>query len=139
MRIRRAVDFGLILFVFVVIAFGALLLALPTAAQEAAQNAPPPAPTDWYAIALLVFGALLSAALYVVHQQGKRLADSIPPSVLPTIDFMLEIAAKLADRTTTPDDDALIERIREELLNAPPVRLDAPGPANKIYPPAEPR
>lgn len=70
--------------------------------------------------ALLVFlGAIVSAVLFVVDRLNKRLADSIPPDVLTLMLGLLDLADRLADTTATPDDDALIARLREALGGAP--------------------
>ena len=83
--------------------------------------------------ALLVFlGAVVAAVLYVVDRSGKRLAESIPPDVLQLMLGLLDLADRLADTTPTPDDDALIARLREALQlpaepPAPVVDTEAQG------------
>lgn len=68
---------------------------------------------------LLVFlGAVVAAVLFVSDRSSKRLADSIPPDVLTLMLGLLDLADRLADSTETPDDDALIARLRAA-LNVP--------------------
>lgn len=70
---------------------------------------------------LLIFlGAVVAAVLFIVDRQGKRLADSIPPDMIVLFELLLDVAGSLAERTPTPDDDALIAKIR--------AALDKPAP-----------
>lgn len=71
-----------------------------------------------YVAALLIIGGLVTALVYVATQNGKRLADSIPPEFLPIVGVVLEVALTLAKQTPTDEDDKLVERLRE-LLKAP--------------------
>lgn len=88
--------------------------------------------TETFAALLLFLGAIVSAVLYVVDRSSKRLADSIPPDVLALMLGLLDLADRLADTTPTPDDDALIARLREALQlpaepPAPVVDTEAQG------------
>ena len=71
--------------------------------------------TEQFTGLLLFLGGIVAAVLYVVDRSGKRLADSIPPDVLTLMLGLLDLADRLADTTPSPDDDALIARIREAL------------------------
>jgi hypothetical protein len=65
---------------------------------------------------LLVFlGAVVAAVLYVMDRSGKRLSQSIPPELLPVLIGLLALAESLAKNTPTPDDDALIAKIKAAL------------------------
>ena len=77
--------------------------------------------------ALLVFlGAVVAAVLYVVDRSGRRLADSIPPELMPVLLGLLALAKELAATTPTKGDDELIARIEAALKGGAPL------------PPAEP-
>lgn len=67
-----------------------------------------------YVAALIVIAGLVSALVYIATQNGKRLADSIPPSMLPVIRLSLEVAVTLAKQTRTLEDDKLIEELRKQ-------------------------
>lgn len=88
--------------------------------------------TETTFVALLTFvGAVLAAVLFVVDRSGRRLAESIPPDVLTLMLGLLDLADRLADTTPTPDDDALIARLREAL------QLPAEPPAPVVDPEAQ--
>lgn len=70
---------------------------------------------DNYTLALLLLGALLAGAFYILDKRGKDLRDSIPPSLLPVLTVLLNGALELAKRTPTPSDDELIERVLERI------------------------
>lgn len=73
-----------------------------------------------YVAVVLLIGGLVTSLVYVATQNGKRLAESIPPTLLPVITLSLEIAVTLAKQTPTLEDDKLIERLRELMRETPP-------------------
>jgi hypothetical protein len=73
-----------------------------------------------YIAIVLLIGGLVTSLVYVATANGKRLADSIPPTLLPVITLSLEIAVTLAKQTPTLEDDKLIERLRELMSQTPP-------------------
>ena len=86
--------------------------------------------------ALLVFlGAVVAAVLYVVDRSGKRLAESIPPELMPVLLGLLALAETLARETPTPEDDALIARIRDALNGGAPL---PPAEPVTVIPPVDP-
>jgi hypothetical protein len=76
--------------------------------------------TELYISILVFLGALLAAVLFVLDRQGKRLSQSIPPELLPVLMGLLALAKTLAETTATPDDDALIEKLRQALTQPEP-------------------
>jgi len=82
----------------------------------------------FYVAFLLIIGGLVTAVVYVATTSGKRLADSIPPELLPVITLSLEIAVTLAKQTPTLEDDKLVERLRELLRETPPADPAAKPP-----------
>lgn len=71
---------------------------------------------------LLVFlGAIVAAVLFVADRQGRRLAESIPPELMPVLLGLLALAKELAAATPTAEDDALIARIEAALKGNAPV------------------
>ena len=84
--------------------------------------------------ALLVFlGAVVAAVLYVVDRSGKRLAESIPPELMPVLLGLLALAKELAQTTPTKADDELIGRIEAALRGGVP-----PAEPITVLPPVDP-
>jgi len=90
--------------------------------------------TEQFSALLVFLGAVIAAVVYVIDRSGKRLADSIPPDVLTLMLGLLDLADRLADTTPTPDDDALIARLREALgkPTQPPADGAAPQTADEL-------
>lgn len=73
---------------------------------------------------LLFIGAIVAAVLYVLDRTNRRLADALPPQLLPVFTVALNALAELAKQTETPLDDEIIQR----LIDA----LKTPGAQNKL-------
>jgi hypothetical protein len=74
---------------------------------------------DTYHLIILILGAALAALVWVLDRSSKRLAESIPASLVPFLSVLTETVAMLARLTPTPLDDELAARLRELLAAAP--------------------
>ena len=81
---------------------------------------------ETFAGILLFLGAVVTAVLFVADRQGKRLAESIPPELMPVLLGLLALAETLAKETETTADDDLIKQIRDALKTPTP---PAPEPS----------
>jgi len=70
---------------------------------------------DLFIAILLFIGAVLAAVLYVLDRTNRRLADALPPQLLPLIAIALDALATLATQTETPLDDEIIQQLRDAL------------------------
>ena len=88
---------------------------------------------------LLVFlGAVVAAVLFVADRQGRRLADSIPPELMPVLLGLLALAKELAQTTETTSDDELIARIEAALRGNAPDLPPIPAEPVTVIPPVDP-
>lgn len=76
--------------------------------------------TSTYHLVLIIAGALITALSYFVVKMGVQLKDSVPPEVTAVL---LNLLGDLASRTVTPDDDELVQQLRE-LLEAQKTGVD---------------
>ena len=84
---------------------------------------------------LLFLGAIVAAVLFVADRQGKRLAESIPPELMPVLLGLLALAKELAQTTPTKADDELIGRIEAALKGGAPL---PPAEPVTVIPPVDP-
>ena len=72
---------------------------------------------------LLFLGAVIAAVLFVLDRTNRRLADSLPPQLLPLLRVALDALATLAEQTETELDDELIQRLKDALNPPAPTAL----------------
>lgn len=71
--------------------------------------------------AILIFlGAVVGAIAFIADRTNRRANENLPPSILPLILGLLDLADTLAQSTPTVNDDELVRRIRD-LLQPPTV------------------
>ena len=75
--------------------------------------------TETFTGLLLFVGGIVAAVLFVLDRQGKRLADSIPPELLPVLLPVLTGLLELAKTTPTTLDDDLIKQLIAALTKPP--------------------
>jgi uncharacterized membrane protein len=75
---------------------------------------------------LLFIGAVLAGVLFVLDRTNRRLADSLPPQLLPLLKVALDALATLADQTPTELDDELIQRLKDALNPPTPLSVVKP-------------
>lgn len=89
---------------------------------------------ETFGVLLLFLGAIVAAVLFVADRQGRRLAESIPPELMPVLLGLLALAKELASTTATKEDDALIARIEAALRGNAPV---LPAEPLTVLPPVD--
>ena len=79
--------------------------------------------SDVFIAILLFLGAVIAAVLFVLDRTNRRLADSLPPQLLPLLRVALDALATLAEQTETELDDELIQRLKDALNPPSPTTL----------------
>lgn len=67
-----------------------------------------------YNLLIIIMGAILSGVLYLDHKKAIALKDMVPQSFA---EIGISLARDLAKRTANPDDDEIVEKIADALID----------------------
>lgn len=70
---------------------------------------------ETYNTLLVIAGILIAGLSFAVFKLGISLRDMLPPQFTELLPVLLNTLTDLASRTPTPDDDELVERLKELL------------------------
>ena len=80
-------------------------------------------------VALVTFiGFIFAGVLWLFNQQGKRLADALPPWATPIIIEVVRAGLAGAKTTRTPVDDNLLEKMLSEFEKRTELAVDSAAP-----------
>jgi hypothetical protein len=70
---------------------------------------------EGYNTILVIAGVIIAGLSFAVYKLGLSLRDMLPPEFTNILPVLLNTLTDLASRTETPDDDELVERLKELL------------------------